>query len=568
MPLLDVFVDNWYDLRSAIATATAPTVITILQSFDTTSVPTGSLSPPNPAAITLNQNANITITSPPGQTHTIIQRHSAAGNAARHFILGVGDTDTGNTILTLENVTLSGDQTLTHFHGGVHVNSPNSHFIMNDGASIINCYALDGGAVSLRALNAQFTMNGGVIAHNEAVQRGGALFQQDRTTFSMSGGVIQQNAAQDGGGIHAGTSQDAAPSVVNISVDAHIYNNRSDRFGGGMYLRDHITLNMTGSRISDNISGTDGGGIYVRNTPVAHRTTSININGGYINDNTASNDGGGIFTSNSIYNNPLDYNLPSAYHNLNIGTGVRFYRNSARQWFFPPTIINAPASTPANQLPHIQWNPVSGSSVPIAGGGYHYLLNNYDINFAGSSLFWYLGNHPYFTFTKTDDVNNPRQGTELTGAWFRLYWRPAANEDWVAVDTSVSNNAQGIVRLPLIAAPSQYRLVEIVAPQGFQAPWGHWIIDTARVDGQVSVTAISEHDRNPRFVQYPALTGSWYVGNMRDFELPLTGGLGGDGGILLTSAVAGTVVICMAFATFGAMKVKKTNRMRIGAINK
>ena len=90
-------------------------------------------------------------------------------------------------------------------------------------------------------------------------------------------------------------------------------------------------------------------------------------------------------------------------------------------------------------------------------------------------------------------------------------------------------------------------------------PHGQWrvVLDGNQHDGfNFTITPIGDV---PSF-EINAATGIRYVSNRVDFNLPLTGG---EGGNLMAFAVAGTAVICIAFATFGVMKVKKT---RIGVI--
>jgi len=78
----------------------------------------------------------------------------------------------------------------------------------------------------------------------------------------------------------------------------------------------------------------------------------------------------------------------------------------------------------------------------------------------------------------------------------------------------------GLIEL-LVLAGSRYRLVEVVAPDGFQLPVGHWYIETEiDADLNVVVTAITrslDEEGNERtdlaFIEYD---DTWFVGNLPD----------------------------------------------------
>ena len=604
IPIMPLSITSWDDLRADIMLGGTQT-IEISANFSTA----GAV---NPAAIQLPAGADITLTSAAGGPFTITQTHDAGATAStqRHFIVPA------NTTLRLNNITLSGNaDALAHRHGGITVNGANArlylnagttitnnrrngadvsvangggggalassggHIIMNAGVTISNNFANDGGGVAAHS-GSTFTMNGGYILNNWANRMGGGAHTHNLSTSNLISGRIAYNDAQQGGGIGAngesatfnilgnglieenigrgaGGGMSIAtgafpPAALNMS-NGTVRNNTSS-VGGGLRAVSSINITITGGSIYGNTATNNGGGIFFDpSTDPAHAlTTHLAITGGYIFDNHAGGDGGGIYTVRAIPNNPLDYNTPGGvYDFMTIGSGATFHSNTARQWFYPPTVINAPGGTPTNQLPNIEWNIATGSSVN--SNGYLYLLNNYDINFVGQTGFWYLGNQEKFRFTKTNSITNPHQGLGLLGAWFQLYWRPDSAAAWQTRGPLVSSNTQGIVRLPLTQTTGEYRLIETLAPSGFQTPFGYWLIDTSRVNTRLAVNGISEHSGNPQFVRHPATTGNWYVGNRADFELPLAGGLGSmvqdytlhtiAGLLALSAGTAGAVII-------------------------
>ena len=87
------------------------------------------------------------------------------------------------------------------------------------------------------------------------------------------------------------------------------------------------------------------------------------MTGGSITNNTATTgDGGGIYTTRANHSPTVP---ATAYHNLNIGEAVLFSGNTAG---------NGASAPPDNRLPHI---------APTTASIWHYVLNNYDINYTG-----------------------------------------------------------------------------------------------------------------------------------------------------------------------------------------
>jgi len=123
-------------------------------------------------------------------------------------------------------------------------------------------------------------------------------------------------------------------------------------------------------------------------------------------------------------------------------------------------------------------------------------------------------------FIKTDNATVPWQGSVLANAWFQLYWRADSTEEWEEIGSPVESGADGRVNFNLAVPIGEYRLVEIIPPPGFDAPFGHWYIT---IDPITYALTITSHGGNPQFHRHE---GEWWVGNRLQLTLPLTGGSG------------------------------------------
>jgi len=316
-------VNSWVDLRRVISAtpANAPTTILIGSSFAADVGTTAG------NAIAISAGRHITLLSTntePGVSNMRIL--TQARNGQRHFIIDA------NSSLTLEqNITLSGGEASnTNNSGGVHINR--GTFTMNEGSIIENCRrtAVNGGGVlvndSTNANNRSiFNLNGGIIRNNTAL-RGGGVATGALSVMTMNGGYITGNTAigaHGGGGIHASSS--------------------------------NSTLNITDGVISNNTAN-EGGGIRLGSV-----NSILTMTGGSIINNTATY-GGGIFSTAA---NTATHLPATAYRNLSIGTDVIFSGNRATAGASAP---------PDNRLAHLT---ATTSSI------WHYVLNNYDINYVG-----------------------------------------------------------------------------------------------------------------------------------------------------------------------------------------
>jgi len=438
-----------------------------------------------------------------------------------------------------------------------------------------NIAGTDGGGVRV-GINSTFEMEGGRIVGNEAVNGGGVVVLTD-SVFNMRAGAIGSeddpdygNTAVTGGGVSVGLGWiEGIASATSFNMYGGTIGNNTADYGGGVYVNDNVTGNVFNLRgtnaklITANEAEYDGGGVWVAEfAEMVMATTATSVS---ITYNIAGEMGGGIFTERYEYENPLtliEYPLNpggvyDAYSNLTL-YDVYFNNNEANAAHVPP--INATAVIPATAF-----DETSVAAHP---------LNNFDINF--------YGERERFAFFKTDyrlyTGTNPLDYL-LPDAQFRVFrsQAPASlivpplgigaaylvtmdssnnpNAPWEEVTltrSSSSANTDAYIYFYMIPG-FYYQIVEVLAPIGFQTPMGQWRVEVCEIapEGFV-VTPIGGGSIPPLIPIPPTLCGdppedcecvtvSWFVGNMRDFDLPLTGGLG-----IGAPVAAGAVAIVVA----------------------
>ena len=254
---------------------------------------------------------------------------------------------------------------------------------MNNGATITNCCATEGGGVCIGQY-ANFYMTGGIITGNSATAEGGGVY--NKGYFKMTGGKITKNFAVDGrgGGVKntipgkfymvgnaeiSWNGKDEKGDIVTkygggvynanlIWIESYhgkqplIKGNSSYYKGGGIYSNDYDSVfeAMNGGIISYNESEY-GGGMYISSptdyyggikSVIVHNTafksgggicitndagdvsdkeptSRINIIGGKISNNTAGENGGGIYVFKAGYQNPTDTQLQDLFVNITGG---------------------------------------------------------------------------------------------------------------------------------------------------------------------------------------------------------------------------------------------------------
>ena len=167
------------------------------------------------------------------------------------------------------------------------------------GNAAIGSYDGGGGGVYVTGSNAKFTMTAGEISNNSAKVNngtgtyGGGVYVENYGTFEMSGTAVISNntASRDGGGVYV------YGGTFTMSDTAKISANRAVN-GGGVYVYGG-TFTMTGGTISNNTATSYGGGVYV------YSSGTFEMSGGTIGGsaegagNSAQNAGGGVYVFNS-----------------------------------------------------------------------------------------------------------------------------------------------------------------------------------------------------------------------------------------------------------------------------
>ncbi len=201
--------------------------------------------------------------------------------------------------------------------------------------------AANGGTVQLNnsdvVANTATDMGGGIHAVNSSVTLSNSVFVGETAPCCQS--------AVSGGGIYASGGQISLVGANNV-----VMNNTATGNGGGIYLADGATLNVTGSRVGyDSSAGvgndaTLGAGMYVINS-------TVNFSGQIIN-NIATNSGGGVYSDNSIIamTNTTIGGTGANQHNQIGATGLNgaglYLFNNTRATMDQTTVISNTLSNP------------------------------------------------------------------------------------------------------------------------------------------------------------------------------------------------------------------------------
>ncbi|MCL2361310.1 MAG: hypothetical protein FWC73_05810 [Defluviitaleaceae bacterium] len=435
-----------------------------------------------------------------------------------------------------------------------------------------------------------FVMNGGTIGGDP--------------TLLANGNPIKPNTALCGGGVYVNSGGlFSMPSTSTGRVQGNIATGTSPGYGGGGIFIGPLTTpgiggganvntseaNLgSGSQIIDNTaltpgSGTvdgGGGGIYVT------QNSRLNATGTHILRNSAPYGmGGGIFTEWHEYDEPLTFVPPAftgnnvTYSNLTL-SNVTFNNNSASSLHWSPS--NATSAIPATAF-------ATTSQPAIVVAPHRHPLNNYDINyhFVGSERFEFIKTDQQLY--STPPVINPVEGAQFilfrtnvptvqatlgTGSDGLVTINPSTNlpnTPWVAVQFATGNYVATSTTSSYIAFDMDprftYQLVELVPPLVFQAPLGQWRVtynmvaaagvnpfEVVSIGGQFMPLAINSLAPQLNATTHPNLPrrhSLWYIGNMLQFELPMSGGSGA-----MVFVIAGGVSIAIALIAMVGIMVK------------
>ena len=487
----------------------------------------------NAGSVTMNNNALIANNSVSNNGGgATLRANTGAGIFAAPAPAPIASTFTMN-----DNAQIRGN-TAGNSGGGVEITGHGTVFNMNNNAAIgaredsptitdalRNTAGNHGGGIFSTGNGVTINMSKGdglgttAIRGNHAINNGGGVLiggtLHITTTPPGPQGATQQP------GIEVGRTY----PTFNIGATALIADNEARRTGtgaaggggGGIYVGNFNNdnsmagVNLLGGTITRNSTGmianTNGGGVKVRSQARGANNSIAGLDNHYgfravsglISENVAAptataaanGNGGGIFTIRYLHrsplaNNPLfevpfvsqaqadDYIIRN-YSNLNISAETVFAGNNAARDSYPPL---------GEHLPHIQWDPATGSSVSRAASTHPnnrvYLLNNFDINYLQPPQhdFW---------FVKEDTTGNPLPGVLFqldtpTGA--AVPGSPAGTPTGTAAGQRISLE-NGLVGFPLslsnFGATQNYRLTELEARnadgsinQAVSIPVGHW----------------------------------------------------------------------------------------------
>ena len=199
----------------------------------------------------------------------------------------------------------------------ININSPSDSilikgFIIKNGiGEFLDSGSRFGGGIISN--NTMVTLDSVIIENNESFAGGGICFynmDSIRTNSILKNSVVQNNISSEGGGIFIiNQSLDIVNSVISnngmipygsgggiqgllsdINIVATSIENNHSRFGGGIYIA-NCQANISNSIISDNLSDSKGGGIWVGNESELELLKTL------ISDNFSDGFGGGIFIS-------------------------------------------------------------------------------------------------------------------------------------------------------------------------------------------------------------------------------------------------------------------------------
>ena len=318
--------------------------------------------------VKLYANSNFKITCSTSFTADITKTYNAmialpmsagtltlGGGTGNLTIDGSGISSLSYLVMSSSTFNLQDKCTITNgnvSYGAVYVGA--GTFTMNDGGTITNCKATDGGAVYITG-GGTFKMTGGTITGCSATNSGGGVWMNGGSSFTMSGYSKIENCkatSYEGGGVYVTDSSNpctfkmldnatitgcsaetggggvsygcGTSGTFEISGNAKILNNRNNNSsygGGGIYLYGKLTMN--GGTISGN-EASSGAGVYVR-----HNSSSFTMTGGTISDNKATVSGGGVYlwyptSSFTMTNGTISNNLVNGTNN---GASIKINNN-------------------------------------------------------------------------------------------------------------------------------------------------------------------------------------------------------------------------------------------------
>jgi hypothetical protein len=223
---------------------------------------------------------------------------------------------------------------------------------MEGGAIKGNESDIDGGGIYVEDTKATFTMKGGEISGNKALNpgsgKGGGVCAGAYGIFTMEGGTIKDNeAAIEGGGVYvAGTNSRFTMKGGDINGNKAL--NTSSGKGGGVCVGASGIFTMEGGTVSKNVSGNDGGGVYVEGANSKAYIRNGTIGGSSSTDANRAQYGAGVYardagylelgTGGKSYSYPTIQNNASSNSSSGTGGGIVVYGAGAAAVFHHGTI--------------------------------------------------------------------------------------------------------------------------------------------------------------------------------------------------------------------------------------
>lgn len=286
---------------------------------------------------------------------------------------GEGGAIKSNSFITVQGSTFTGNK--SGLGGAIYTNNggklENVSFTENTGqfGGAIRCFK------SLELINGQFSKN-------TSKTDGGAIAATGSVT--IDGGSFDENRAERGGALYIDDSRDEGYKSV---IKNALFKANEAENGGAIFASDQ-EVTIEGCTLKEN-KATLGGAVYadgIYRDEDYKELTDLKVTiqkGNTFESNHATKEGGAIFTTPHQYKNPIDVQAKKPieekkpYQNLNIDKTTIFKGNKTDGGLFNP---------PENyedfkdQLQFDSKSDVKHGRLKVAS-----LLNNYDVNYKGSS---------------------------------------------------------------------------------------------------------------------------------------------------------------------------------------
>ncbi|MEA3354923.1 MAG: alpha/beta fold hydrolase, partial [Patescibacteria group bacterium] len=213
--------------------------------------------------------------------------------------------------LTLNNLTISGGESIGGFWGGGGILNLDSNLVINDVVVSNNISANGGGAGIWVGYDASAVITNSTISNNSAFgsASGGGLLKRGDSVVTITDSIISNNFAENNGG--------ALYSQGPINISNTTFSNNSAQNHGGAIHNHSGVINISNSVISNNTVTVAfnnfglGGGIY------NYLLGTITINNSIIQNNSATKNGGGFYSvgTSTVNNSCISGNSATSFVN-------------------------------------------------------------------------------------------------------------------------------------------------------------------------------------------------------------------------------------------------------------